>query len=237
MTTHAIQIQQLQFGYGKQAVVDIELLYVEPGERIFVHGASGSGKSTLLALIGGVLLPQRGQLRVLDTELTTLTGAQRDQFRADHIGFMFQMYNLLPYLSLLDNVILPARFSSQRAPRASRRHALHDEARRLLAALGLSEAAMHTRNAAQLSQGQQQRVAAARALFGNPDLLIADEPTSALDADARDDFLQLLLSECAQRHTTLLFVNHDRSLQHRFDRSVDMQSLSATQPEGPALHG
>jgi putative ABC transport system ATP-binding protein len=175
----------------------------------------------LLAIIGGVLTADAGQVVVLGSELAGLGGAKRDAFRADHIGFIFQMFNLLPYLSIVDNVVLPCRFSARRRNVVGGKPSdAADEAKRLLARLGLDDRHMLNRRVDQLSIGQQQRVAAARALIGRPELIIADEPTSSLDADARDDFIELLLQEADGADAAVIFVSHDRSLGTRFDRSV-----------------
>lgn len=223
-----IELRQVQFGWHKNAlpVLDVPELGVRRGERLFIKGASGSGKTTLLSLIGGVLLPQTGELRVLGQRLDTLSAGERDSFRAQHIGFIFQMFNLLPYLSVLDNVLLPCRFSAKRRDAVINKGvSLQDEAVRLLAHLDL-KADVWQRPVTQLSVGQQQRVAAARALIGTPELVIADEPTSALDADRRAGFLKLLLNECAAQHATLVFVSHDASLEAMFDRSVHLNEIN-----------
>lgn len=201
-------------------------LVVARGERLFLHGASGSGKSTLLGLIAGVLRADNGQIRLFGTDLGGLSGSGRDRFRADHIGFVFQLFNLLPYLDLVDNVLLPCRFSRVRRQRALARHpSLVAHAQALLQSLGLPPA-LHSQPVTRLSVGQQQRVAVARALSGAPELLICDEPTSALDAHTRSDFLQLLFDQ--QQHTgcTLLFVSHDHSLATGFDRCLDLVALN-----------
>jgi putative ABC transport system ATP-binding protein len=137
------------------------------------------------------------------------------------------MFNLLPYLSVLDNVILPCRFSARRQARALARDGnLAAAARRLLAALGLDDPALQSRAATSLSVGQQQRVAAARALIGAPELVIADEPTSALDHDAREGFLRLLFAECEQAGSALVFVSHDHTLRALFERHQDLRELN-----------
>jgi putative ABC transport system ATP-binding protein len=193
---------------------------------VLVHGPSGSGKSTLLGLLGGVLLPQHGVVRVLDTELTRLGAISRDRFRADHIGFIFQQFNLIPYLSVVDNVLLPCRFSRRRRERAQAGgNTLREEAARLLDHLDMP-GSLRGREVTRLSVGQQQRVAAARALIGRPEILIADEPTSALDADRQAAFLELLLDECIDERSTLLFVSHDRRLAPSFTREVDFGVLN-----------
>jgi putative ABC transport system ATP-binding protein len=236
MSAPAIELRDVVFSWpGGPAVLDIARLDVARGERVFLRGASGSGKSTLLGIIGGVLQPRQGSVRVLGTELANLRPGARDRFRGDHIGFIFQMFNLIPYLSVLDNVLLPVRFTPQRGSAFAAAGALRDEARRLLAALGLQEQALQRRAVTELSIGQQQRVAAARALLGSPELIIADEPTSSLDYDARADFLQLLMQECARSSATLLFVSHDTSLGSLFDRNVPLRELNrAATPAGAA---
>jgi putative ABC transport system ATP-binding protein len=229
MPNPAIELDQVEFGWNPtQPMLTIPTWRVMSGERIFLQGASGSGKSTLLGLIGGVLVPQRGRVRVLGQNLIALSSSERDRFRAEHIGFIFQMFNLIPYLSVHANVLLSLNFSRTRRDRLAGL-AAEREVDRLLDALGLSDPALHRRRVTELSIGQQQRVAAARALLGRPPLLIADEPTSSLDADARTDFLKLLMNECAAHGTTLLFVSHDAALGSLFDRTVTLSSLSSMQ--------
>lgn len=224
-----IKLSDIRFSWsGGPPLLEIESLQVARGERIFMHGPSGSGKSTLLGLLGGVLEPQRGSVRIDGLELSAVKRPLRDRFRAEHIGFIFQMLNLIPYLSVLDNVSLPARFSEQRRRRAADiSGSLSDEARRLLAAVGLDPSVYAHRQPTQLSQGQQQRVAAARALFGRPQIIIADEPTSSLDADARELFISLLSSECRASEATLIFVSHDASLRSQFDRQIALADINS----------
>jgi putative ABC transport system ATP-binding protein len=224
-----VAIENLEFGWSAKgpAVLALEGLQLARGEHLFVAGPSGSGKSTLLSLLAGVTTARRGSVQVLDRRLETLGGAARDRFRADHVGYIFQMFNLIPYLSMVDNVILPCRFSATRRKRALARSAsLEDEALRLLGHLELAREEWLNRPVTQLSVGQQQRVAAARALMGSPELLIADEPTSALDADRREIFIRLLFDECAQAGSSLVFVSHDRALEPLFDRSVDLARIN-----------
>ncbi|OYW96557.1 MAG: methionine ABC transporter ATP-binding protein, partial [Pseudomonadales bacterium 32-61-5] len=169
---------------------------------------------------------QRGSVRLLGQELGTLSAGARDRFRVDHSGYIFQQFNLLPFLSVRENVSLPCRFSRLRSKRACQRHgSVSHAATQLLEHLGLA-ASLHERRADTLSIGQQQRVAAARALIGQPELVIADEPTSALDADSREAFLQLLFAECRAAGSSLLFVSHDQSLAPLFDRSLSLAELN-----------
>jgi putative ABC transport system ATP-binding protein len=172
---------------------------------------------------------------VLDTDLATLDAAARDRARVEHFGIIFQMFNLLPYLSVIDNVLLPLSFSKQRRLRAAEGAAtVNAEARRLLGRLGLDADEFASRSAARLSVGQQQRVAAARALIGRPEILVADEPTSALDRKHQRHFLELLFSEAAAAGTTVVMVSHDETLAPEFDRIVDLDEIQVTQvPAAP----
>jgi putative ABC transport system ATP-binding protein len=227
MPMAAIDLEHVKFAWpGRPALLDIGRLQVASGERIFLRGPSGSGKSTLLGLIGGVLAPSSGSVRVLDQPLHEMSAAARDRFRGEHVGFVFQMFNLIPYLSVRENVLLALRFAPARAAKIPVRDR-PEEAARILAALGLGDAGLPDRPVTQLSMGQQQRVAAARALLGRPELVIADEPTSALDHDARESFLRLLMLECAAHGTTLLFVSHDPTLGAMFDRQHSLAELNA----------
>lgn len=206
--------------------LDIAEFRISAGERVFLHGPSGSGKSSMLSMIGGVTLPERGEVRVLGTDLARLSGAARDHFRAEHLGFVFQLFNLIPYLSALENILLPCRFSPTRHGAAEAAGgSVAAEARRLADHLDLA-AELLERPAAELSVGQQQRVAAARALIGRPQLVIADEPTSALDADRELAFLELLLSECFASGAAVLLVSHDVRLADRFDRAVALADIN-----------
>ncbi|MBN8509908.1 MAG: ATP-binding cassette domain-containing protein [Burkholderiales bacterium] len=223
-----IDARDLRFRWPGAAAdcLRIDALQVGRGRTLFLHGPSGSGKSTLLGLMAGVLLPAAGSVRLLGTDWAALSGARRDGFRADHVGYLFQQFNLLPYLSVLDNVRLPCRFSRRRRERARQRSGgAAAAARALLHEVGLGEA-LWPRPAAQLSVGQQQRVAAARALIGTPELVIADEPTSALDAARRDAFVELLLRECRAAGSTLVFVSHDERLAPHFDEQLSLPAIN-----------
>lgn len=219
-----LSLTDLQFAWPQQPLLlDIPQFELQRGERLFLKGPSGSGKTTLLGLLGGIQLPQQGQLTLHGTALSQLKPAARDHFRADHIGYIFQQFNLLPFLGVLDNVLCALTFSPSKRARIAGDP--RQEARRLLTALQLP-AALHERPVHRLSVGQQQRVAAARALIGAPPLVIADEPTSALDSDNRTAFLQLLFAECERQGSTLLFVSHDAQLEPLFDRAENMQLLN-----------
>jgi len=237
--TAVIEIADLRFAWKKQAqpVLNIASMQVIRGERVFLRGPSGSGKSTLLNLLAGVALPQSGVLKILGQDMTVLGSAQRDHFRAHHIGFIFQMFNLIPYLSVVENVTLPCRFSSKRKHKVlAQADSLEQEAIRLLDHLDMAHADVLHKPVNELSVGQQQRVAAARALIGSPELVIADEPTSSLDADRRSAFIDLLFRECDNANATLIFVSHDNSLQAPFERTIEFDQLNSASGKQPKLH-
>ena len=220
----AVDVKRLRFRYGRGPwVLDIPDLTLEVGTRAFLFGPSGSGKTTLLGVLAGVLKPDEGQVEVLGRDLATLSGAERDAFRARHIGYVFQMFNLIPYLSVLDNIALPARMNGARRAR--------------LDGAGVKQAAAHLADRLQigdllkkpvteLSVGQQQRVAACRALIGAPELIVADEPTSSLDFDRREAFLELLFRQCERAGATLVFVSHDRTLEGMFSRRISLPDVN-----------
>lgn len=199
---------------ASKALLQVDDWRLMPRERVLVLGPSGSGKSTLLALLAGVAVAGRGQVHMLGQDWAALRPSARDALRADHVGVIFQQFNLLPYLPVEDNVSLPCGFSRARRQRAGD---VRGAARALLTQLGLPEATWR-RPAAELSVGQQQRVAAARALIGAPAVVIADEPTSALDDDTRDQYMQVLRSALEAAGAALVFVSHDRRLAPHFDR-------------------
>lgn len=236
MPDAVIHIQGLDFRWPRahRSCLDIPDFSVVRCEHVFLHGESGSGKTTLLNLLAGVLTPGRGTVELLGRDLKIMGSSQRDRYRVDHVGFIFQQFNLIPYLSALDNVLLPCRFSSRRRARALEQAGdLSGAADTLLDHLDLAPALRH-RPATQLSVGQQQRVAAARALIGRPEIVIADEPTSALDAARQDAFLDLLRRECAAANATLLFVSHDQRLASGFSRMADMADINRIHGEGAA---
>lgn len=230
-TENVIDISNLQYAWRNSAdlVLDIDKLRIIRGERVFIAGPSGSGKSTLLSLLAGVVIPHKGTVTVLNRRIETLSGARRDRFRADNIGFIFQMFNLIPYLSVVENVTLSCRFSERRMQKAVRiSSSSRVEALRLLTHLDMADPDLLKRPVTDLSVGQQQRVAAARALIGAPEILIADEPTSSLDGNHRKAFIRLLFEECEKENTTLIFVSHDLSLAPLFDRTVQLADINRT---------
>lgn len=239
-----LECKEVEFTYPKSSTgLSIKDFAIQAGELVFLTGPSGSGKTTFLNLCAGVLLPQKGSIHLMGEPFHSLSESRRDRLRVDHIGFVFQQFNLLPYLSVLDNVMLPVHCSARRRSRAASqtpyqatvqamRHAvnrtsngssnstvdrsLNDSALECLAALSIDNLA--DRKAAHLSVGQQQRVAVARALLGHPELIIADEPSSALDDDNQKQFMRLLLEQCQKTGAALMMVSHDMRLGEYFQR-------------------
>ncbi|MCV6639599.1 ABC transporter ATP-binding protein [Candidatus Albibeggiatoa sp. nov. NOAA] len=220
----AIHLHDVHFRWSPQAndILHIPELHIPRGELVFIQGHSGSGKTTLLNLIAGIHRPQQGKVQVLETDLTTLSATKRDQFRAQHLGIIFQQFNLLPYLSLLENVQLSCQFSTKRKAKVGD---LLKASLRLLDELQIARSMLH-KSVNTLSVGQQQRVAVARALIGQPEIIIADEPTSSLDNDNRQRFLDLLFSEVKQQDSTLIFVSHDAALSTHFSTVIKLNELN-----------
>lgn len=224
-TAAAIDIKELvfRFGPGLDPVLTIPEWSVAANERVFLQGNSGSGKSTLLGLLAGLRTPTAGVVNILDTQISALSGRKRDAFRAQNIGVVFQQFNLIPFLSVLDNILLAAEFGS----RSSK--TLKTRAKELLERVNL-DSGLSSRKAEQLSIGQQQRVAIVRALINSPALLLVDEPTSALDHANKESFLTLLNEVLDDTNCAMVFVSHDPSIGSMFDHQVALQDLN--QPVG-----
>lgn len=216
---------------AKGFALTIDTFSLPQRQRLLLIGPSGSGKSTFLSLLAGINVPASGTLSILGTDIARLNSAARDHFRAEHMGIIFQMFNLLPYGSVIDNVLLPLSFANDRCQRVERVGTPEAEARRLLQSLGLAPEDYEGVAAASLSVGQQQRVACARALIGRPELIIADEPTSSLDRDTQLAFLDLLFAEVEHGGGTLIMVSHDQSLASRFDRAIRLDQIARTSRE------
>lgn len=220
----AIRLQNVVFGYdARKPVLRVNEMVVHRGKRLFLYGPSGCGKTTLLGIMTGILYPQQGSVTVLGRELTKMSMSARDQHRGSEIGYIFQSFNLIPYLSVRQNVELPCQVHKRR-----RQHivapTVAEEAERLVRRLGLES---HLdRSVKELSTGQQQRVAIARAVIGKPSLVIADEPTSSLDTDRQQAFLDLLFEVCDEAQATLVFVSHDQSLMKLFDEQLALSEIS-----------
>lgn len=223
-TESAIRLEDVRFSYGKgREVLRIRDFETKRGEHVFVFGPSGSGKTTLLGLLAGVLRASSGAVRVLGQDLTAMSPSQRDAFRASHIGYIFQLFNLIPYLNVRDNITLPCKLSRDRIRRV-KDASLRVSVQRIADHLGIAQ--LLNESVTNLSVGQQQRVAAARSLIGTPELVIADEPTSSLDYDHRERFVELLFQECRDSGSTLIFVSHDRTLMPLFHRCVSLSEIN-----------
>lgn len=224
-----INLKNVHYVYPEtldKSVLDIPSWIVGSQEQIFVHGPSGCGKSTLLNLLSGMLVPTVGEVSILDSRLDQMGQRQRDKFRANHIGYVFQQFNLISYLSAVENVQLATHFGKH-----GRSGVKQDEIEELLEKLNISSDNWRKQTNT-LSLGQQQRVAIARALINKPELLIADEPTSSLDQHNRDNFMSVLMSLVAEHNITLVFVSHDLSLSRYFNRVDALSDISCLDGDG-----
>lgn len=223
MNEETIRLDSLRFYWSKVADFKIYIpkLEIGRGEKVLLLGESGSGKTTLLSLICGFLSPISGDIFLNEQKLNDLKANKKDQFRSDNIGIIFQQFNLLPYANVIDNITLPLYFSKNRDSRVTNHR---EAALNLCRSLQLSESTI-AMQANKLSVGQQQRVAVARALIGNPSLIIADEPTSSLDASTQKKFLDLMFSQIEEHKSTLLMVSHDSSISNYFDRTINIKDI------------
>lgn len=219
-----VELKQLRYRWKGQSkdVLHIPEFSIAQGEHVFLRGESGSGKTTLLNLLTGIIAPTSGEMRLLGQELHTASSMVKDRFRADHMGVIFQQFNLLPYLSVIENVTLPCHFSARRKQKAGD---IKQSAIQLLDHLQLHEN-IRKSLVTELSVGQQQRVAVARALIGQPEIIIADEPTSALDTNTRNNFIQLLFSQAEAQDSTIIFVSHDPYIADYFPRVVEIADIN-----------
>ncbi|MCR9234150.1 ABC transporter ATP-binding protein [Gimesia chilikensis] len=189
-------------------ILDIERFEVKEQEQVVLIGESGSGKSTLLNVISGITTADSGKVTIAGTEIASMPEVVRDRFRAERIGFVFQTFNLLPAFSALENVLLGMSFSRKKASR--------DRAKELLALVGLEHRLNHRPK--QMSVGEQQRVAVARALANQPKLLLADEPTANVDVANQETILKLLRDACTQHQIAMLLVTHSQEVASQFER-------------------
>ena len=223
MDENIIKIDSVRFHWSKKSSFKIFVpnFEINKGEKVLLLGESGSGKTTLLSLICGFLNPLSGIISINGSTINKLSSKTKDEHRADNIGIIFQQFNLLPYANVIDNIVLPLYFSKVRSANVTNQR---ESALNLCKQLRLPDD-IDQYKASSLSVGQQQRVAVARALIGNPSLVIADEPTSSLDTDAQQIFLDLMFEQISNNKSTLLMVSHDRSLAERFDRLIDINEV------------
>jgi len=223
LNAETIRLDSVRFYWSKNKDFKIFIpeLKISEGEKVLLLGESGSGKTTLLSLVSGFLSPISGDIYLNEKNINNLSARSRDQYRSDNIGIIFQQFNLLPYANVIDNIILPLYFSKVRASKIINQK---ETAVNLCKSLRLPDTVTDMQ-ANNLSVGQQQRVAVARALIGNPSLVIADEPTSSLDSDAQNIFLDLMFAQIEKNNSTLLMVSHDTSLSSYFDRVIDINEI------------
>ena len=219
-----LELDQLRFRWKGQDkdILNIPTLEIARGEHVFLRGESGSGKTTLLNILAGILAPTSGSIRLLEQDMHNASSMSRDRFRADHMGVIFQQFNLLPYLSVVENITLPCNFSERRREKSGDPK---QSAIQLLDHLQLDES-LRNKMVTELSVGQQQRVAVARALIGEPEIIIADEPTSALDSSTRDRFIELLFTKAEAQQSTIIFVSHDPHIAEHFPRVIELSEIN-----------
>lgn len=218
----AISINKLRFSYPtspNEPVINIPSWQLDKGEKVFIHGPSGCGKTTFLNLLSGILSISDGSVIIFEQPLTNMKQSQLDRFRAQNIGCVFQSFNLIPYLSSIENIKLASQFSSHAVN-------LHD-IEKLLSNLQL-DCSLWNKPIHNLSMGQKQRIAIARSLINRPKLIIADEPTSSLDAKNRDTFMSLLMEQVTELNCALMLVSHDMSVSHHFSRVESFNELNQT---------
>ena len=223
MDDSIVKIESLRFQWSKNNnfKIFVPKLEVGKGKKVLFLGESGSGKTTLLSLICGFLEPLSGSISINDKIISDLTSTNKDAYRSDNIGIIFQQFNLLPYANVIDNIVLPLYFSKQRSKKVENKT---NAAMTLCDQLRLPESILNQK-ASNLSVGQQQRVAVARALIGSPSIIVADEPTSSLDTEAQELFLDLMFDQISKNSSTLLMVSHDKSLTNYFDQVIDINEI------------
>ena len=219
-----IRVRGLEFGYAAGGFeLAVSTLDVNPGESVALSGPSGCGKTTLVHLLAGILEARAGAVEIAGLDMAALGAADRQDLRALKIGLVFQEFELLEYLDVLDNVLLPYRLT----PVLELDAAVRDRARSLVADVGLGDK-LH-RFSGQLSQGERQRVALCRALVTGPSVVLGDEPTGNLDVANRDHVIDALLAYGRTHDAAVVVVTHDREILPRFDRVIDVSRIANPQ--------
>ena len=221
---NGIEINDLLFEWKnkKQFSLKIKELKIQNKKKIIIFGRSGSGKSTLLNLISGILSPTSGTLCVKNIEINQLSQKKKDQFRANNIGVIFQQFNILDYLSPLQNILLPCFFTQFKK---HDKEYFYNRTFDLAKKLNIKKNILLQNNSKNLSVGQKQRIAILRAIVNKPFLILADEATSALDENNKNDFINLLMNLCNEEKVSLLMASHDTSLKKNFDMSINLEKI------------
>jgi putative ABC transport system ATP-binding protein len=213
-----IEVRDLEFRYGEgEFRLSVPELDVDGGSKTACVGPSGSGKTTLLNLIAGIITPQQGHVVTNGVAVSQLSDAERRRFRVTNVGLVFQEFELLEYLSVLDNILLPYRIN----PALKMDSSVRERALTMAEQMGIGDKLR--RHPGKLSQGERQRVAVCRAVLPEPVLLLTDEPTGNLDPANKERVLDLILEQVAQSGATLVTVTHDHDLLDRFDRTIDIK--------------
>ena len=221
---NAIEINNLLFKWDnkKEFNLKIKNLVIENKKKIIIFGKSGSGKSTLLNLISGILTPTSGNLIIKNIKFNNLSQKKKDEFRANNIGVIFQQFNILDYLSPLQNILLPCFFTKFKK---DNKQYFYNRTFKLAKKLDIKKNILLQNNSKDLSVGQKQRIAILRAIINKPYLILADEPTSALDDQNKKVFMSLLMKVCEQEKVTLLLASHDTSLKKNFDSFINLEKI------------
>jgi len=213
MTKNLISVENLKYSLGDNIKfrLNIKKFILKKSDSILIYGESGAGKSTFLNLLSGTLNPQEGSINILGTNIAETSSSIKDKIRGDHFGIVFQTFNLLPYITVKNNILLGKAYSNRKQSISN-----NDEVKTLMDNLSLNYKELIDRKAYELSIGQQQRVAVARALIGKPEIIIADEPTSALDKDNQNEFINLLFKSLDENEQGLIMVSHDQKVSNKF---------------------
>ena len=213
MTKNLISVENLKYSLGDNIKfrLNIKKFILNKSDSILIYGESGAGKSTFLNLLSGTLNPQEGSINILGTNIAETSSSKKDKIRGDHFGIVFQTFNLLPYITVKNNILLGKAYSNRKQSISN-----NDEVKTLMDNLSLNYKELIDRKAYELSIGQQQRVAVARALIGKPEIIIADEPTSALDKDNQNEFINLLFKSLDENEQGLIMVSHDQKVSNKF---------------------
>ncbi|MFK0571693.1 ATP-binding cassette domain-containing protein [Endozoicomonas sp.] len=227
MRPKAVTVRDLEQYIGETEILKIPELTINTGETVCIQGGNGTGKTALLRTLMGLTRFSSGEVLVLGNDLSMIKPSLLERLRADAIGFVFQHYRLVPYLSALDNILLPCYFSPKRKEEAEKRSdtAVND-AIRIIRKLSLKDPSRLSKNISNYSAGQQQRFAIARALIGKPELVLADEPVSAMDSHGKKAVYRILQDECRANGSTLICTTHDESGIDGFDRYLEMETLN-----------